>query len=454
VTLSSQEFFIFHLSEKNSILLRDVSILFGSIYFLLYQKYLFPHEYPHKPTRILFIGIWFILILVLLGGLSDLHGFFSKNTPILGVFTGIIMIQVFRSVYHDRKGSKLSMFGVLLLLISYILPQESGYEGLFALGIFLYVISQSILISRLQNLAFRKIETLSEDLKRTSDSYSRFVPMQFLNFLNRKSILDVRLGDQIDKEMTILFSDIRSFTAISEKMSPKENFLFINSYLKRMNPIVERHNGLIDKYIGDSILALFPNHPSDAIKTAIEMQERLRIYNHDRLKSGFDPIRVGIGIHSGRMMLGTIGSPQRMESTVISDSVNLASRIEGLTKVYGASILVTAATLYQVEFLKRLHYRFLDKVRVRGKHKAVTVYELFDGQSPYIIELFKSTKDIFEQGVTAYIQGDMKQANENFEEVLRLNPSDEAAKIYLRRTQYYFNFGVSPSYEAIEYSDK
>ncbi len=426
----------------------------GLIYFILYQKYLFPQEYPHKQTRLFFIMIWAFVLISFTEGFSDIYGFLNHHPIVKGFLSALIIFQVFRSVYHERRGSNLSFFGIILLVGSYFIPEDNEFESIFALGIFFYVISQSILISRLQNQAFRKIETLSEDLKRTSDSYSRFVPMQFLNFLNRKSILDVRLGDQIDKEMTILFSDIRSFTAISEKMSPKENFLFINSYLKRMNPIVERNNGLIDKYIGDSILALFPNHPSDALKTAIEMQERLRIYNHDRLKSGFDPIRVGIGIHSGRMMLGTIGSPQRMESTVISDSVNLASRIEGLTKVYGASILVTAATLYQVEFLRRLHYRFLDKVRVRGKHKAVTVYEVFDGQSPYIIELFKSTKDIFELGVTAYIQGDMKTANEKFEEVLKINPSDEAAKIYLRRTQYYFNFGVSPTYEAAEYSDK
>ena len=161
--------------------------------------------------------------------------------------------------------------------------------------------------------------------------------------------MDIQLGDQMQKEMAILFSDIRSFTDLSEKLTPKENFNFLNSYLKRMSPAIQKNNGFIDKYIGDAIMALFPGDVEDAINAAVDMQKEIRIYNQHRLKLGYDPIKVGCGIHTGNLMLGIIGADDRMEGTVIADSVNVASRIEGLTKVYDASILISDVILKKVK---------------------------------------------------------------------------------------------------------
>jgi adenylate cyclase len=176
-------------------------------------------------------------------------------------------------------------------------------------------------------------------------SFARFVPTEFLHYLGRDSIIDIRLGDQVQRDMTILFSDIRSFTTLSESETPQETFDFLNSYLKDIGPIIRRNHGFIDKYIGDAVMALFPENPQDAVCAAIEMMQALALFNARRAESGLAPINIGIGIHSGACMLGTIGENDRLETTVISDAVNTASRIESLNKSLGTSILVSENTL-------------------------------------------------------------------------------------------------------------
>jgi two-component system sensor histidine kinase ChiS len=199
------------------------------------------------------------------------------------------------------------------------------------------------------------------------------VPREFLKFLEKESIIDVQLGDQVQREMTILFSDIRSFTTLSESMTPKQNFDFLNAYLKRVSPVIRNNSGFIDKYIGDAIMALFPEVPDDALRAAVDMQKQVYDYNLKRQKSGHLPIAIGIGIHTGNIMLGMIGEEQRLEGTVISDAVNLAARLESLTKVYGASILISGQTLSKLDNATDYNCRFIDKVQVKGKTERIAV---------------------------------------------------------------------------------
>ena len=169
------------------------------------------------------------------------------------------------------------------------------------------------------------------DLKDTNISIERFVPHAFLAIVGKPSIVEVELGDNKRRNMTILFSDIRNFTTLSERMTPDENFAFINAYLERMGPVIRDHNGFIDKYIGDAIMALFES-ADDALRAGLGMLETLEAFNAERRAAGQTPIGIGIGINTGILMMGTIGEKHRMDGTVISDAVNLASRIESLTK--------------------------------------------------------------------------------------------------------------------------
>jgi two-component system sensor histidine kinase ChiS len=258
-------------------------------------------------------------------------------------------------------------------------------------------------------------------------AYGRFVPHDFLKFLGHESIIDVKLGDHIQKTMTILFSDIRSFTSLSEGMSPQENFNFINSYLSRVSPVIRAHKGFIDKYIGDAVMALFPDSADDAVQGAIAMQKQVALYNEHRQKQGYASITIGIGLHTGSLMLGTIGEPQRMESTVISDAVNLASRLEGLTKLYGAGILISRQTLFDIDEAQKYSYRFLGRIKVKGKNKPVAVFEVYDGDSQFLKELKTKSKPSFEKAVFLYCQQQFAQAQQIFQEILEINPQDKAA---------------------------
>ena len=153
------------------------------------------------------------------------------------------------------------------------------------------------------------------------ESFSRFVPKQFLTYLQKDTIEDIELGDATSYKMTVLFSDIRNFTTLSETMTADENFKFLNSYLKRMEPIIQNHEGFVDKFIGDAIMALFPNNAQEALISSIEIQEELRNYNAERQNFGFSNLSIGIGLNSGELMLGTVGSDKRLDTTVIGDAL-------------------------------------------------------------------------------------------------------------------------------------
>lgn len=290
-------------------------------------------------------------------------------------------------------------------------------------------------------------------LAKINEAYGRFVPHEFLKFLGHESIIDVKLGDHTQREMSILFADIRSFTTLSEGMSPQENFNFINEYLNRVSPVIRAHNGFIDKYIGDAIMALFYHSTDDALLGAIAMQKQVSLFNQEREKDGQKSISIGIGLHTGTLMLGTIGETRRMESTVISDAVNLASRLEGLTKVYGAGILISHQVLCCLDYLEEHNLRFLDRVMVKGKKTAVAIFEVYDGDIPEQKQFKMQTKQRFEVAVFLYYQQQFEEAKKIFQEILQVNSIDKAAMLYIKRCQKYQYYGVPEGWTGVEALD-
>ena len=287
-------------------------------------------------------------------------------------------------------------------------------------------------------------------LAKINAAYGRFVPHDFLRFLGHESIIDVQLGDQVQKEMTVLFSDIRSFTTISEAMTPQENFNFINSYLSRVSPVIRAHQGFIDKYIGDAIMALFPESADDAVRAAVEMQKQVVIYNQHRQLSNYPPIAIGIGLHAGTLMLGTIGEQKRMESTVIADAVNLASRLEGLTKVYGSGILVTESILERLGDRQQYLCRFVDRVIVKGKKSVVSVFEIYDAETAQSIQLKQETAAAFEKGLELYFEQNFSKSQKIFKKICETNPQDKLAATYHQRSLRNRMYGVSEGWSGIE----
>jgi two-component system sensor histidine kinase ChiS len=263
-----------------------------------------------------------------------------------------------------------------------------------------------------------------------SSASNKFVPQEFLEHLGRKTITDVRLGDHVQREMAVFFSDIREFTRLSETMTPQQNFDFLNSYLKRATPIIRANHGFIDKYIGDAIMALFPRDPADALRTGVELQRELLKYNQGRAKAGYEPVRIGIGLHSGELILGTIGEESRMQTTVIADAVNVAARIEGLTKVFGVSLLLGKPIVDKLPPRHGFHLRHLGAVKAKGKTRNVEIYECFDNDPPELQQHKVNSNDLFATAINEYREALFLSAGKTFARVAQLNPNDTVAAHY------------------------
>lgn len=287
-------------------------------------------------------------------------------------------------------------------------------------------------------------------LSRVNIAYSNFVPLEFLKLLEKESIIDVRLGDHVQKHMAVLFADIRAFTSLSESMTPKENFDFINAYLGRVSPVIRNHQGFIDKYIGDAIMALFPEKADDAVQAAIEIHKQLDRFNAEREANALLPVKIGIGLHIGTLMLGTIGEEKRMEGTVISDAVNLASRLEGLTKLYGASIIISGDIIAELEDPSRHFYRFLGKVLVKGKQAPVHIFEVVNADPEFVMAKKMALEKDFNKSIDLYGQQRFRSAARYFQMILTELPQDRAAAFYLERCQYYLEHGTPTGWAGVE----
>jgi len=297
------------------------------------------------------------------------------------------------------------------------------------------------------------IQRYSRELEALLNAYGRFVPHDFLRFLQKQSVLDVKLGDQVEEEMTILFSDIRSFTQLSESMSPQENFNFLNSYLSRVGPEIRSHGGFIDKYIGDAIMALFPKSADDAVRAAIAMRHKLLEYNGHRRSSGYAPVQIGIGLNTGRLMLGTIGEQERMDGSVISDTVNLCSRLESLSKIYGETILMTGHTLSRLENRRSYHVRFIDRVLVRGRTTSVPIYEVFDADRPEVLDAKEKAKGKWNEALEHYYAGRFKNSYVLIKELKDMIPGDPVITLFLKRCVHNIKKGVPADWQGVEIID-
>ncbi|MCA1950965.1 MAG: adenylate/guanylate cyclase domain-containing protein [Treponema sp.] len=416
----------------------ELSVFYlGALFFGLFFKELFPADIPTIGLGIMLAPavLFTLLSLALPLKLFNLLVTPMEITAIAGLLFVLVCITI--AWIRKRENAALILIGFLLFTITAI--NDVLYSKniiatayMLPLGLFSFIFLQAIALARIFSNSFTRVEQLSDELSTVNKSMSRFVPNEFLTFLNKKSINDIKLGDQVLRSITILFADIRSFTTLSETMSPQDNFNFINSYFNRIGPIIRNHHGFIDKYIGDGIMALFPEMPQDAVQASLAIQEQLNEYNKERLSYGLQPISIGIGIHTGLVMLGIIGEQQRIESTVISDTVNLASRIENLTRTYNVPILLSGnmqSYLQEAGF----HGRLIDTVLVKGKSQPCDIYELLDVYSPRERIYFLETQGIFEQGVRLYHEKDYEKALKLFKLCYAKNPQDNLSALYIYR---------------------
>ncbi|MBU0482132.1 MAG: adenylate/guanylate cyclase domain-containing protein [Proteobacteria bacterium] len=265
--------------------------------------------------------------------------------------------------------------------------------------------------------------------------FGKYVSSGVVNELIKGDISSSLEGHR--ENLTMLFSDLRNFTTLSERLGAKDTGLLLNVYFDTMIPIVFAHQGTLDKLMGDAVMAFYgaplpvPDHPAQAAATALEMIEKLDRLVEKTDLPGIEGLAIGIGLNTGEVTVGNLGSNVFMDYTIIGDAVNLASRLEGLNKVYGTSILVTEFTARELD--DRFVVRDLDIVKVKGKEKSVTIFELCGWRDRLSQERLAELA-VFAEGVSAYRSQQWDAAEERFREVLKMNPGDGPARLYLSRT--------------------
>ncbi len=270
--------------------------------------------------------------------------------------------------------------------------------------------------------------------KRMRSTMSRYMSKEVADQLIDAG--EAMLGGR-EQRLTVLFSDIRGFTTLSEAAGARETVSMLNEYFAEMVEVLFSHRGILDKYIGDAIMALFgapfttPEDADNAVRAANQMIVTLRQLNALRASFGKQPIRIGVGLNTGDGIVGSIGSPKRMEYTVIGDTVNLASRIEGACKTYGVSVILTEFTLAQLKHPARV--RRLDLIRVKGKTQPVAIFEGLDHHDAETFPALDRAFPVWEQGIDAYTARRWAEAATAFGEVLALHPGDTPSQLYLQR---------------------
>lgn len=279
---------------------------------------------------------------------------------------------------------------------------------------------------------------------------SKFVPHEFIRALGKDNITEVGLGDFIEKEVSVLFTDIRNYTALSEQMTPEENFRFIIAYEGRMAPLIRENGGFVNQFLGDGIMALFPDRPAAGLAAAISMQRKLQQYNVSRIAKSKKPIKVGMGLHTGPLIMGIIGDEHRLQAATVADTVNTASRIEGLSKYFGANILLSENQLSHLGNNHGVLVRLLGTFQMKGKRSTTKIYECFEGDPPEMMEKKKESLPVYNRAMHWFSRKAFQKALKGWKKVLEIYPDDIAARRLLKKTLLCKEIGLQENWNGEE----
>lgn len=383
-----------------------------------------------------------LLLNIVLSGQSEIIGDITSLAE-----AGIILPQVKTVLYAALKVNHRVMGAVILARHELIQYTAGDLKMLTTLAL---QSSSAIESALLFEKNIREVKEREEAMRKIYEATGKFVPFEFLNSLGKEFITDIRLGDHVEKVVTVLFTDIRDYTTLAEQMTPEENFHFVCSLNESIGPMIKKYKGFVNQYLGDSIMAIFPGNASDALNAAIDMQKKVQEFNRARKLNNEAPIRIGVGMHTGTLIMGITGDLERMDAATISDTVNTASRIESLTKYYKTNILLSDASLEQIQKTDPFYLRYLGKVQVKGKKAPVGIYECFNGNTEEEIAKMETTLSAFGQGMNHYLNKSFSDAIDSFSEVIHSNPEDRTAEFFIEKATRYIKYGVPENWAGVE----
>lgn len=437
-----------------------ISAPFMVVSFLGYLRSLYPGKFD-VPKWIVISAICFAVPFSLVVLFTQAHVYSNLNTISLVfvlLYSVFSLFVVWRLFHNKKKDAKWIFFGSILLVFGSTHDLAYGNhwiesQPVLPFFLFIFFLFQSILLARRNARFYNSLDVLTSDLSAVNEKlvsvnkmYEKFVPIPLLRMFSDSSKEKIKRGDFIVKRMTVLSSDIRDFTAISETLSPEENFQFLNEYLKQIGPIVRSNSGFIEKYVGDAIFALFERKPEDALYSAIQMHQQIAKWNHRFQQKNIPNIQIGVGIHFGELMLGIIGEDQRIESAVLSDSMGVANSLESMTKKYGSKILLSLDALLELETPDAFPHRILDFIKTPAKEKFVGIAEILipEVEENYYLKL--KNKELFEESVNLFWDGDFVRSESGFAQILSEDSTDRAAALYLERTEQFKSSGPPPGF--------
>lgn len=326
--------------------------------------------------------------------------------------------EKWRIVSHVPHGViENSMSTLLWMLWSFFIPLAAILIG-----------GSIMLVKRLESIMMSKQEILEQHV-----SSERFIPRDFLQLMGKEKLRDIELSQSVQKNMTVLFSDIRSYTSLSESMHPQDVFHLLNDYFSSIDTAITARHGFIDKFIGDAVMALFTGSVDDALRASIAMHNRIDQFNMRQEQAGRPVIHSGFGIHFGEVSLGSMGTMRRMQTTAIGDTVNIAARIESATKSFKTDVILSDAVYDRVEQPALFRLRKIDTVRVKGKEQPISLYELYDIDEPELAKSKDSSLQDFNKALELYQLGDFDGALELFQKCADICPEDAIPPIYIKR---------------------
>jgi class 3 adenylate cyclase len=405
---------------------------------------------PTRRWRVLQGLLMGLVVLILLTGGPNINRVPIQVLMPLVTMAGLaILISILARAYRGAPGGwVLGICYVLAFTVLWIsILSISGVIPAFSIEIDFIpqVLVCTAMAVALANQFTHNLDSLdrsNQSLEAVNRAIRRFVPFEFLDLLRKESIQDIERGDHVQLEVAVLFTDIRGFTSLSEKMTAAETFDFVNDYLGKIQPAIQQHKGVVGTYLGDGIMAVFPTGTDDAVASCISQFEELERFNQEQIQNGMAPIEVGMGINTGPLMLGTIGGEDRIDCTIIGDAVNLAARVEGMTKMYGARLILTESAVAALERPGDWTLRELDRVLAKGKKEPVAIFEVLEAASAEDRTQKGAALEPYQRGLESFRRGELQEARQCFIQCQSLAPEDRVITIYLERCEERLASGV------------